>query len=97
MGDGFIEFKKGRKTLYREPFSPDYEVTVMAIPEEVRDALKTNDKVTWGITFNDRRKGITTKFKVVKKGQVERKLEKLQKSKHFRRQPDVGEACKDPL
>ena len=91
-GDGFLEFRKGRKVLSREPFDPEEMVTVGEIPAAVMDALKPNSVITWGIFYEGGRrtpKPTACKFKTVRKARVVKAMAKLEKSRNFQRQPEI--------
>jgi hypothetical protein len=92
MGDGYLVFKKGRKELSRQPFTPEKVMTVAVLPTEVREAVKTGNTITWGLYFDDNRKSVTTKFKVVKNTKVEKAIAKLERRKYFKRQPPLTQA-----
>jgi len=86
-GDGALEFRHGRKVLYREAFNPESVTTVRSIPAEVLEHVKVGRTITWGIYFEDQRRPITAKFRIVQRPKAERRLEKLRNSRHMQRQP----------
>ncbi len=88
-GDASLEFRSGRKVLYREKFNPESVTTVRPIPAEVLEHVKVNSKIKWGLYFEDSRRPITSDFKVVRRTKAERQLEKVRKSRHMKRQPVI--------
>jgi hypothetical protein len=88
-GDATLEYRLGRKVLYSEPFTPESMTTVREVPAQVRDAIKRNKKVTWGLYFEDSRRPLTASFRVVDRPKAEKQLTKLFDRKHIQRQPVV--------
>ncbi len=88
-GDASLEFRSGRKVIYREKFNPESVTTVRPIPAEVLEQVKVNSKIKWGLYFEDSRHPITATFKVVRRTKVERQLERVRKSRHMQRQPVI--------
>jgi hypothetical protein len=89
-GDGLLTFKRGRTVLYQEPFQPKHSVVVASLPEEVLEASKPGRTITWGIVFEGRRRRpILTKYAAMKDRKLEQRLDKLETSKHFLRQPTI--------
>ncbi len=92
-GDGTLEFRHGRKVLYRESFTPETITTVRAMPAAVLERVKVGTKITWGIYYEDRRKPVKTTFRVVNRLKADRQLAKLESSRHMARQPEITKAC----
>ncbi len=91
-GDASLEFRSGRKVLYREAFSPKSITSVRPLPAEVLEKIKVNSKITWGLYFEDSRRPIKTTFKVVRRPNAERQLQRLSTSRHMQRQPVITRA-----
>jgi len=88
-GGGWLEFRKGKTSLHREPFEPDTLVNAASLPTSVRDALKSGDTVTWGVYFTDARKPITAQFEIVAKPAATKKLADLASDRRLALQPAV--------
>jgi hypothetical protein len=88
-GDATLEFRHGRKVLYRQSFKPETVTTVRAIPAEVVEDVKVGSSITWGLYYEDSRRPITAKFTVVKRPNAERQLERIRKSRYMQRQPEI--------
>ncbi|MDF1702436.1 MAG: PEGA domain-containing protein [Planctomycetota bacterium] len=88
-GDATLEFRHGRKVLYREAFNPESVTTIRPIPAEVLEHIKVGTKLTWGLYFEDSRRPVKTSFKVVQRPKAERQLDRLAKSRHMLRQPKI--------
>ena len=86
-GKGWLEFRKGKTSLYRSRFTPETLVTNGRIPAEVASVLRTGDTVTWGIWFDDGRKPVTAQFEVVNKPAATKKLTELASDKRLLRLP----------
>lgn len=86
-GGGFLEFRKGKTSLYRAKFEPETLVNTSTLPKSVLDAVKTGDTVTWGIYFTDARKPITAQFEVVAKPTASKKLAELSADRRLAAQP----------
>ena len=91
-GDGTLEFRVGRKVLYREKFSPETITTIRALPAEVREEARVGRTLTWGLYYEDSRRPITTSFKIVQRPNAERQLERLRTSRHVTLQPEITQA-----
>ena len=63
--NGKLEFRKGTKVLYSQPFEPEGTVTVAAIPQSVIDALKSGSTVKWGIFFDKKNNTATTRHIII--------------------------------
>ncbi len=88
-GDATLEFRRGRKVLYREHFVPESITTVKQIPEEVREHLRVGRTISWGLYFDDHRKPIRTKFRVVNRPNADRQVARVSKSRHMKRQSKI--------
>ena len=86
-GGGWLEFRKGKTSLFRQKFDPATLVSTATLPKSVTDALKTGDTVTWGIYFTDTRKAITAQFEIVAKPSAARKLAEIAADKRLALQP----------
>jgi hypothetical protein len=85
-GDGFIEFRKGKDVLHREPFQPESYVTERALPASVLEALRRGRTIEWGVYYESRRKKpVTAEFKVVDGRKFARRLAKLQRRRVYLR------------
>lgn len=81
-GKGALKFFEGKRELYSTPFSPTGTRTVQKIPAVVLESLKTGDKVTWGVYFeNKRQKPITVDFTVTEKAPATKKVAELEAKK----------------
>ncbi len=89
QSDATLEYRLGRKVLFSEPFTPESMTTVREVPLQVRDVIKRNKKVTWGLYFEDSRRPLTASFRVVNRPKAEKQLTKLFDRKHIQRQPVV--------
>ena len=88
-GDAALEFRHGRKVLYREAFNPESVTTIRPIPAEVLEHIKVGRKITWGLYFEDSRRPVKTSFKIVQRPKAERQLDRLADSRHMQRQPQI--------
>lgn len=88
-GDASLEFRHGRKVLFRQAFRPESVTTVRPIPAEVLEHVKTGRKITWGLYFEDSRRPVKTSFKVVQRPKAQRQLDRLATSRHMQRQPQI--------
>ncbi len=76
--DGVLKFMKGSKVLFETPFAPKDVKTQAKLPQDVINALRTGDEVTWGIFFASKsQKPVTASFKVLDKPQVAKAEAKL--------------------
>lgn len=88
-GDASLEFRSGRDVLYREKFNPATITSIRPIPAEVLEHVKVNSRITWGLYFEDRRRPIKATFKIVRRPNAERQLERVRTSRHMLRQPEI--------
>ncbi len=84
---GYLEFRKGKTSLWRTKFEPATLVTTTDVPAQVIEALKVGDTVTWGVWFDDGRKPITAQFELVNKPAATKKLADIAADKRLARQP----------
>lgn len=87
---GHLEFRKGKEVLWRDDaeFAPSGAMAKGGLPSPVIAALKAGDTVTWGIVYGDKR-DVTTTFKVVTKGtveKVEKQVERIQRDRRNQKQ-----------
>ena len=88
--DGFIEFRKGTKVLHREKFEPQTVITEKALPAAVLEAARNGAKLSWGLTFDGKRRkkdARIVKFNVIPRSRekkVTKDLDKLMNRKAMR-------------
>lgn len=87
--DASLEFRHGRKVLYREAFHPESITTVRSLPAEVLEHVKVGRTFTWGLYFEDRRRPIKATFRIVQRPKAERQLASMRNSRHMQRQPQI--------
>jgi hypothetical protein len=87
--EGYIEFRKGSKVLHREKFEPETMITEKALPAEVLEAARSGADLTWGLTYDNKRRKkdeMLAKFEIVSKSReqkINKSLEKLAKRKAY--------------
>ncbi|MHC5011429.1 MAG: PEGA domain-containing protein [Planctomycetota bacterium] len=92
-GDARLIFRRGRRdVLYDEPIDVPRTVKMGLIPESVLEVLKVNQRVTMEIAFENSRQNVKVDFRIVDGRKVERRLEKLVNSRHFKRQDPILQA-----
>jgi hypothetical protein len=87
--DATLEFRRGRTVLHRETFHPQTLTTIRPLPPEVLEAVKVGTTITWGLYYEDARRPVTTRFKVVKRPNAGRQLARMKTSRHIQRQPAI--------
>ena len=88
--EGYIEFRKGTKVLHREKFEPESTITEKALPAEVLEAARNGAKLSWGLTYDSKRRKkdqTLAKFNIISKSRekkVDRALAKVQERRAFK-------------